>query len=231
MQADLRGQAAMGAEAADQQQRRITGALAGDLGRAACCAWRPTPDTCPAGARTSRASRRLSPGLSNAGSTRRATSTGALSRTSRMPSLMRWSCWARRATSSREDLPVLAGETIAQGLRGRGRGLDAIHQGEARQGLMPIGPAPEVGRLHRLGEARSWLLPLRRKQLCVDGRAFILQRPDLRRGAARRQDHGGQCRRLARAGCRCRAGGARQSLSGSTNSAWMARPSLRTNTN
>ena len=167
---------------------------------------------------------------------RSATSIGAASSTSLMPSLSRCSCRASRATSSRECLPRALrslGEPRAQGLGRGGRRLARGPSGRAARAWRGGRAASRNRRPSCSSERlRLQVLPLR-------PRPASARRPHARAASAstsasdpvRRQDHLRQrpaaCRRGARAGAG--AGGA--SLSGSTNSAWIARPSLRTNTN
>ena len=99
----FRRQDAMGAEAADRQDRRVLvlcGAPA--FRKSACGAWRPRRDTSTAVCCTRRASpadprRRRTPARST-----RASSTGALSNASLMPSRIRCNCSAKRPLSSAE---------------------------------------------------------------------------------------------------------------------------------
>ena len=175
------------------------------------------------------------PLLSSAGSTISATSTAAPSNASAMPSLTR----CRLQREPRDELagivPRAAGaarEARAQASAVRGRCRDPVHEGESRERSIPLRPRPEVRRDH-LVRKRS----LRRSH---SGDASVRLDAGGSRSPARRTRR--RCRAAPgswRAGRRPAAGlrgggrgaGSASSLSGSTNSAWMARPSLRKKTN
>ena len=85
---------------------------------------------------------------SSAGSTMSATSMGAASNTSLMPSLTSCSCRASRRPARGNNGPAArpAREPLAQRLHRAGRGRDAVHQREPRERFEALRPLPEIGR-------------------------------------------------------------------------------------